>query len=99
MALIPLEGLGAPSQKTNLLGGVAILIFSRPSPRLADVGLFVRPKSQHFGTLQKNATASQYSFYIRKTGKCVVDQPGRLAGVNFSSFSSCASLFNNLINF
>ena len=38
-------------------------------------------------------------FYIRKTGKCVVDQPGQLAGVNFSSFSSCASLFNNLINF
>ena len=48
MALIPLEGLGAPSQKTSLLGGVAqILINPRPSPRLADVGLFVRPKSQH----------------------------------------------------
>ena len=41
------EGLGAPSQKTSFLGGVAqILIFPRPSPRLADVGLFVRPKSQ-----------------------------------------------------
>ena len=39
MALIPLEGLGAPSQKTSLLGGVAqILINPRPSPRLADVG-------------------------------------------------------------
>ena len=45
--LVSLEGLGAPSQKTSLLGGVAqILIYSRPSPRLADVGLFVRPKSQ-----------------------------------------------------
>jgi len=40
------EGLGTPSQKTSLLGGVAqILIYPRPSPRLADV-LFVRPKSQ-----------------------------------------------------
>ena len=48
MALIPIEVLGAPSQKTSLLGGVAqILINLRPSPRLADVGLFVRPKSQH----------------------------------------------------
>ena len=47
MALIPLVGLGAPSQKTSLLGGVVlILINPRPSPRLADVGLFVRPKSQ-----------------------------------------------------
>ena len=46
--LIPLEGLGAPSQKTSLLGGVTqILINPRPSPHLADVGLFVRPKSQH----------------------------------------------------
>jgi len=50
MALIPLEGLRAPSKKTSLLGGVAqILIFPRPSPCLADVGLFVRPKSQHYG--------------------------------------------------
>ena len=50
MALILLEGLRAPSQKTSLLGGVTqILIYSRPSPRLADVGLFVRPKSQHVG--------------------------------------------------
>ena len=47
MALIPLEGLGAPSQKTSLLGRVAqILINPRPSPCLADVGLFVQPKSQ-----------------------------------------------------
>jgi len=47
MALIPLEGLGAQSQKTSLLGGVAqILIYPGPSPRLADVGLFVRSKSQ-----------------------------------------------------
>ena len=47
MAQPNLEGLEAPSQKTSLLGGVAqILIFPRPSPRLADVGLFVRPKSQ-----------------------------------------------------
>jgi len=31
-----------------MLGGVAqILINPRPSPRLADMGLFVRPKSQH----------------------------------------------------
>jgi len=37
-----IEGLGAPSQKTRLLGGIAqIVIFPRPSPRLADVGLFV----------------------------------------------------------
>ena len=49
MALILLEGLGAPSQKTSLLGGVVqILIYPRPSPRLAVVGLFVRPKCQHF---------------------------------------------------
>ena len=48
MALIPLEGLGAPSQKTSLLGGVAqILIYLRSSPRLADVRPFVRSKSQH----------------------------------------------------
>ena len=41
------EGLEAPSQKTSLLGGVAkIVIYPRPSPRLTDVGLFVRPKSQ-----------------------------------------------------
>jgi len=52
MALIPIEGLGAPSQKTSLLGGVAqILIYLRPSPRLADVGLFVRLKSQHTPTI------------------------------------------------
>ena len=42
-----IEGLGAPSQKTSLLGGVAqILTYPRPSPCLTDVGLFVRPKSQ-----------------------------------------------------
>ena len=47
MALIPIEGLGASSQKTSLLGGVAqILIYPRPSSCLADVGLFVRSKSQ-----------------------------------------------------
>ena len=34
----------APFQKTSLLGGVAqILIYLRPFPCLADVGLFVRP--------------------------------------------------------
>ena len=54
MALIPFEGLGAPSQKTSLLGGVAqILINPRPSPRQADVGLFVRPKSQQGGQWQR----------------------------------------------
>jgi len=38
-----MEGLKAPSQKTNLLGGVAqILIYARPSLCLADMGLFVR---------------------------------------------------------
>ena len=48
MALIPLEGLGTPSQKTSFLGGVVqILRYPRPSLPLADVGLFVRPKSQH----------------------------------------------------
>ena len=42
------EGFGAPSQKPSFLGGVAqILIYLRPSPCLVDVGLFVRPKSQH----------------------------------------------------
>ena len=47
--LVVFEELGAPSQKTSLLGRVTqILIYSRPSPRLADVGLFVRPKSQQF---------------------------------------------------
>ena len=47
LALIPIVGSGAPSQKTSLLGGVAqILINPRPSSRLADVGLFVRLKSQ-----------------------------------------------------
>ena len=41
-----LYGLGAPSQKTSLLGGVAqILINPRPSPCLTDVGLFAWPKS------------------------------------------------------
>ena len=52
MALIPHEGLGAPSQKTSLLGGVAqILISPRSSLRLADVGLFVRPKPNRFELL------------------------------------------------
>ena len=52
MALIPLERLGAPSQKTSLLGGFAqILINPRPSPRLANVGLFVQPKSQQVYSL------------------------------------------------
>jgi len=45
MTLIPFVRLGASSQKTTLLGGVAqILINSRTSPCLADVGLFVQPK-------------------------------------------------------
>jgi len=45
MTLILIKGLEAPSQKTNLLSGVAqILIYQRPSPCLADVGLFVQPK-------------------------------------------------------
>ena len=48
MSLIPIEGLGASSQNTNFLGRVVqILIYPRPSPSLADVGIFVRPKSQH----------------------------------------------------
>ena len=47
MTLIPIEELRAPSQKTSLLSEVTqIIIYSRPSPCLADVGLFVRPKSQ-----------------------------------------------------
>ena len=38
------EGLGAPSQKTSLPGGVVqIFIYPRLSPCLADEGLFVRP--------------------------------------------------------
>ena len=65
MALIPLEGLGAPSQKTSLLGGVAqILINPRPSPRLADVGLFVRPKSQHL--VLQNLFAYLHLFFLSK---------------------------------
>ena len=65
MALIPLEGLGAPSQKTSLLGGVAqILIFPRPSPRLADVGLFVRPKSQQSSLRTKSLPASSTIFTL-----------------------------------
>jgi len=54
MTLIPLVGVGAPSKKTSLLGGVTqILIYSRPSPRLADVRLFVRPKSQQLTHFNK----------------------------------------------
>jgi len=38
--------IGASSQKTSMLGGVAqILIYSKSSPYLVDV--VVRPKSQH----------------------------------------------------
>ena len=41
------DGLGAPSQKTSILGRVVqILIYLKLSPPLTDVGLFVRPKSQ-----------------------------------------------------
>ena len=47
MALIPLARTRGKIQKTSLLGRVAqILINPRPSPCLADVGLFVRLKSQ-----------------------------------------------------
>ena len=57
------EGLGAPSQKTSLLGGVAqILIFPRPSPRLADVRLFVRHKSQQSPPRTKSLPASSTIF-------------------------------------
>ena len=49
MSLIPIEGLGVPSQKTSLLGGVAqILINSRPSPRLADVDYLFDPNPNNF---------------------------------------------------
>ena len=60
---VPPEGLRAPSQKTSLLGGVAqILINSRPlSPRLADVGLFVRPKSQQSPFEQRVSLQAQLS--------------------------------------
>ena len=47
MALIPIVGLGAPSQNTSLLGGVTKNPYiPKIIPMLADVGLFVRPKSQ-----------------------------------------------------
>ena len=64
MALIPIEGSGAPSQKTCLLlGGVAqILILPRPSSRLADVRLFVRPKSQQSLPRTKSLHASSTIF-------------------------------------
>ena len=56
------EGPGAPSQKTSLLGGVVqILIFPRSSPRLADVGLFVRPKSQQSPLEQRVSLQAQLS--------------------------------------
>ena len=59
------EGLGAPSQKTSLLGGVAqILINPRPSPRLADVGLFVLPKSQQSPLEQRVSPASSTIFTL-----------------------------------
>jgi len=68
MALISLIRLGAPSQKVNLLGGVAqTLIYPRPSPSLTDVGLFVRtmlnifsinsPKSNTNSSLALNSSA------------------------------------------
>ena len=57
MALIPTERLGTPSQKNSLLDGVVqILIYPRSSPPLADVGLFVRPKSQHSDSSTEDAT-------------------------------------------
>ena len=72
MTLIPLEVLGAPSQKTSLLGGVVqILIFPRPSPRLADVGLFVRPKSQQSPLEQRVSLQAQLSSH-RKI-KCSIE--------------------------
>ena len=44
MALISIEGLGAPSKKTSLLGGVAqILIYPRSSSCLADVDYLFDP--------------------------------------------------------
>ena len=68
MALIPLEGLGAPPQKTSLLGGVAqILIYPRPSPRLADVGLFVRPKSQQFPPRTKSFPCKLNYLHTRRS--------------------------------
>ena len=55
-------GLGAPSQKTSLLGRVAqILIYPRPSLRLADVGLFVRPKSQQSPSNKESPLQAQLS--------------------------------------
>ena len=57
------EGLGAPSQKTSHLSGVAqILIFPRSSPCLGDVGQFVRPKSQQSPPRTKSLHASSTIF-------------------------------------
>ena len=61
LALIPIEGLGEPSQKTSLLGGVTQnLIYPQPSSRLADVGLFVRPKSQQLGNFFELKTSFKH---------------------------------------
>jgi len=47
MILISIEGLGASSQKTSLLGAVTqILIYSKLFPCLANVELFVRHPTQ-----------------------------------------------------
>ena len=67
------EGLGTPSQKTSLLGGVAqILINPRPSPRLADVGLFVRPKSQQ-SPLEQRVSPLQAQLSSHRKIKCSIE--------------------------
>ena len=88
MALIPLEGLGAPSQKTSLLGGVAqILIFSRPSPRLVDVGLFVRPKSQHIGHVGSTENKNK-SIISKLKGYDVSENPSKIKLREMSIFNT-----------
>ena len=61
------EGLGAPSQKTSLLGGVVqILIYLRPSPCLADVGLFVRPKNPNNPPLEQRVSLASSTIFTLK---------------------------------
>ena len=68
MALIPHEGPGAPSQKTSLVGGVAqILISPRPSPRLADVGLFCSTQTQQSPPRTKSLPCKLYYLHTERS--------------------------------
>ena len=63
MDLKNLQGLEVSSQKTSLLSEVTqILIHSKSSPCLADVGLFVQPKSQQSLSPTKSLPVSSSSY-------------------------------------